>query len=178
MWAGVDCALSGDERPMATKKTKKKKLTKSKRSAGKQSAPKKQATAKKRIAKKATSKKKAASRRVAAKKSLPKRSASISKKRASSRTPIGLESESVSTTAFPRVGRGAGTAGQSGDLQGLSGLEGPDSESVAELIEEGNAFEAGVIAGVEDAGGDERELRTREVEEDDVPEEYLDEEQG
>ncbi len=63
----------------------------------------------------------------------------------------------------------------SGDLQGLSRVESSDSESVDELLEEGNAFEAGIVEGVEDAGdrGD-REVRTREVPEDDVPEEYLD----
>jgi hypothetical protein len=66
---------------------------------------------------------------------------------------------------------------QSGDLQGLSKGESADSESVDELMEEGNAFEAGVVAGVEDAAGhDEKEVRTREVPEDDVPGEYLDEE--
>jgi hypothetical protein len=43
-------------------------------------------------------------------------------------------------------------------------------------MEEGNAFEAGVISGVERAGEREgREVRTREVPEDDVPREYLDE---
>jgi hypothetical protein len=66
---------------------------------------------------------------------------------------------------------------QSGDLQGLSNVESADSESVDELLEEGNAFEAGVVAGVEDSR--EREgkgVRTREVSEDDVPGEYLDEE--
>jgi hypothetical protein len=34
----------------------------------------------------------------------------------------------------------------------LSSVEGADSESVGELIEEGNAFEADVVTGVEDAG--------------------------
>src|SRR6266478_6234201 len=64
---------------------------------------------------------------------------------------------------------------QSGDLQGLSNVEAADSESVGELIEEGNAFEAEVVAGVEDAGSRvEREVRTHEVPEDDVPDEYLD----
>ncbi len=39
-----------------------------------------------------------------------------------------------------------------------------------ELIEEGNAFEADVVAGVEDAGdADEKEVHTHEVPEDDVP---------
>jgi len=59
----------------------------------------------------------------------------------------------------------------------LSNLEGADSESVDELLEEGNAFEAGVVSGVEDAdNADGKEVRTREVLEDDVPGEYLDEE--
>lgn len=66
---------------------------------------------------------------------------------------------------------------QAGDLQGLSTVESVDSESVDELMEEGNAFEAGVVAGVEEAGDrEEKEVRTREMPEDDVPGEYLDEE--
>ena len=65
---------------------------------------------------------------------------------------------------------------ESGDLQGLSDVETADSESVDELIEEGNAFEAGVVSGVEDAeNADESEVHTHEVPEDDVPAEYLDE---
>lgn len=65
---------------------------------------------------------------------------------------------------------------QSGDLQGVSRVEQADSESVDELVEEGNLFEAGAVAGVEDAdNADEREVHTREVPEDDVPEEYRDE---
>ena len=66
---------------------------------------------------------------------------------------------------------------QSGDLQGVSGIEGADSESVDELLEKGNAFEADVVAGVEYAGDvDEKEVRTQEIPEDDVPGEYLDKE--
>ena len=62
-----------------------------------------------------------------------------------------------------------------GDLQGLSNYARADGESVNELLEEGNAFEAEVVKGVEDVGdADEGEIRTREVPEDDVPEEYLD----
>jgi hypothetical protein len=64
---------------------------------------------------------------------------------------------------------------QSGDLQGLSNHESADSESVDELLEEGNAFEAGVVWGVEDSREREgQEIRTREVPEDDVPGEYRD----
>jgi hypothetical protein len=63
---------------------------------------------------------------------------------------------------------------QSGDLQGLSNVETSDSESVDELLEEGNAFEAGIVQGIEDSRAREgREIRTREVPEDDVPDEYL-----
>jgi N utilization substance protein A len=63
---------------------------------------------------------------------------------------------------------------QSGDLQGLSRSEQADSESVDELVEEGNLFEASAVAGVEHADdADEREVHTHEVPEDDVPEEYL-----
>jgi hypothetical protein len=51
-----------------------------------------------------------------------------------------------------------------------------DSESVEELLEEGQAFEAGVVDGVENApDADQGEIHTREVPEDDVPQEYLDE---
>lgn len=65
----------------------------------------------------------------------------------------------------------------SGDLEGLSRTPVADSESVDELVEEGNAFEAGAVSGVEEAdNADEKEVHTHEVPEDDVPEEYLDEE--
>ena len=64
---------------------------------------------------------------------------------------------------------------ESGDLEGLSNDESADSESVDELLEEGNAFEAGVVWGIEDSRNREgQEVRTREVPEDDVPQEYLD----
>jgi hypothetical protein len=67
----------------------------------------------------------------------------------------------------------AAEAGQSGDVQGLSGIEDVDSESVRELAEEGQDFEAGIVSGVENAPDpDVAEVRTHEVPEDDVPEEY------
>lgn len=69
-------------------------------------------------------------------------------------------------------------AGQSGDLQGLSDTETVDSESVAELLEEGQSFEAEVVEGVENAPDpDVAEVTTRQVPEDDVPPEYLDDDQ-
>ena len=59
---------------------------------------------------------------------------------------------------------GAMSSELSADLQGLSNVECADSESVDELLEEGNAFEAEVVMGVEDAeDADEVEVRTHEV---------------
>jgi hypothetical protein len=67
----------------------------------------------------------------------------------------------------------AAEAGQSGDVQGLSDIEDVDSESVRELAEEGQDFEAGIVSGVENAPDpDVSEVKTHEVPEDDVPEEY------
>jgi hypothetical protein len=67
------------------------------------------------------------------------------------------------------------------DSQGLSDTERADSESVSELLEEGNTFEAGIVRGVEKAEDDDergvREVRMREFPEDDVPEEYLDQDE-
>jgi hypothetical protein len=70
-------------------------------------------------------------------------------------------------------GLGLVSAGQSGDIQGLSRNPDADSESVEELAEEGQAFEAEAISGVESAPRpDEKEVTTREAPEDDVPPEY------
>jgi hypothetical protein len=70
---------------------------------------------------------------------------------------------------------GPESAGQSGDIQQISDVVDADSESVEELAEEGNAFEASVVQGVEDAEpADVAEVTTREVPEDDVPGEYRD----
>jgi hypothetical protein len=78
------------------------------------------------------------------------------------------------TVVGRQKGTGPNSAGQSGDTQGLSGEAEAGSESVEELVEEGQSFEAEIIGGVEDApDADEGEVRTREVPEDDVPEEYL-----
>jgi hypothetical protein len=68
----------------------------------------------------------------------------------------------------------ADSAGQSGDTQGLSDVAEADSESVKELLEEGQSLEAGIIDGIENApDADVAEVTTHEVPEDDVPEEYL-----
>jgi hypothetical protein len=72
------------------------------------------------------------------------------------------------------TGAGPGSAGQSGDTQGLSDVAEAGSESVLELVEEGQFFEAEVISGIENApDADQGEVHTKEVPEDDVPTEYL-----
>lgn len=167
---------------VAKKKTKKKQQTKSKRTTASKIMPKRKSAKNKPIVRTGTAKKGLAKKKFAKKKA-------VLNAKSDSRRVIGAKtvseptkrarpkSENVPRVALPPEGRGARSGVQSGDLQGLSGAEGPDSESVDELLEEGNAFEAGVVAGVEDAGNaDEREVRTREVPEDDVPEEYLDKE--
>jgi hypothetical protein len=69
---------------------------------------------------------------------------------------------------------GPNSGGQSGDIQQISDVADADSESVAELVEEGNAFEAEVVDGVENARDpDVSEVTTRQVPEDDVPQEYV-----
>ena len=63
---------------------------------------------------------------------------------------------------------------QSGDLQSLPEVAEGDSESVRELAEEGQSFEAEVIDAVENSPDpDVAEVTTREIPEDDVPGEYL-----
>jgi hypothetical protein len=159
---------------MATKKKNKKKPGKSKKkAASKKAAPVKKA-APKRAAKKAVAppKKKLATKPKPASKKLAAKGKPAGKKR------IRGKGESVDTVAFTPAGLGARSGGQSGDLQGLTDREGANSESVDELLEEGNAFEAEVVKGVEDAGNeDEREVHTHEVPEDDVPGEYLEKDQ-
>jgi N utilization substance protein A len=74
---------------------------------------------------------------------------------------------------FEPKGLGGVSAGQSGDLQGLSNIEGADSESVGELLEEGNAFEAEVIKGVQDApDADEGEVTTHQRPQDELIDDF------
>ena len=80
------------------------------------------------------------------------------------RNRIQEESRSVDTVAFAQDGLRSRSGEQSGDLQGLSNVQSADSESVDELLGQGNAFEAEVVTGVEDAeDADEGEVRTHEV---------------
>lgn len=64
---------------------------------------------------------------------------------------------------------------QSGDTQGLPQDAQADSESVAELLSEGQTFEAEAVSGVENAADpDVHEVVTKQVLENDVPREYDD----
>lgn len=73
------------------------------------------------------------------------------------------------------TGSGVVSSRRSEDFEGLSQAEQADSQSVDELVEEGNIFEAGAVAGVQEADDeDEEEVHTHELPEDDVPEEYTD----
>jgi len=131
---------------------------------------------KKVVRKKAKPVKKARKPKLAKKKSAvgARKIAAGKTKRAATKRVRG-KSESVDTVAFAPEGLSARSGGQSGDLQGLSSREAADSESVDELLEEGNAFEAEVVKGVQDADdADEGEVHTHEVPQDDVPGEYRD----
>jgi hypothetical protein len=156
---------------MATKKKTRKKQASSKKTAGKKAAPAK---------KKMTPSKKAANKKAAPKKAVVKTKAA-GKKTTGGKTTGALKkqvrrkSQSVDTLAFSPEESAARSGRQSGDLQGMSSIEGADSESVGELLEEGNAFEADAVTGVEDAeNAYEKEVHTHEVPEDDVPGEYRD----
>src|SRR6202022_526997 len=103
-----------------------------------------------------------------------KRKLTVKKPAVKKRKRVQDKTQSVNIESFAPEEVRARSAGQSGDLQGLSNTASADSESVDELIEEGNAFEAEVVSGVEAADrGDEEEVHTHEVPEDDVPDEYL-----
>jgi len=165
---------------MATKKTKKKKQTKRKKTAAKRAPVKK--TAKKKLVKKKAAPKKKLAKKPAVKKTAVKtkaagRNTTGAKAAGASRKRVQGKGQSAEIELVSTEEIRARSAGQSGGLQGLSKAAGADSESVDELIEEGNAFEAGVVSGVEAADrADEKEVRTHEVPEDDVPGEYLDQE--
>jgi hypothetical protein len=131
--------------------------------------------------KKSTKVKKAAIKKPARKKKAPKKKAParkvVSRKKTAPKVSTRGKSERLSSLAFQSAGLGARSGGQSGDLQGLSNRSSADSESVDELLEEGNSFEAEVVKGVQDADdADESEVKTHEVPEDDVPDEYKDNE--
>jgi len=152
-----------------------------KRTASWRVTPMKKAIKKKKSAKKMLNPKNKLAKRKGPPKTAPMKTRAGGKKAISGETATLLleevreKSRGLDTVAFPpeELGRGRRSGELSGDLQGLSSIEDADSESVAELLEEGNAFEADVVKGVEDAPSpDTGPVRTHEVPEDDVPDEY------
>jgi len=114
-----------------------------------------------------------------AKKKAPKRKAArkLARKRPVRETQAVLGSQSVQTEPLKRRARTAAAGAGGGDFGGVSVVEGADSESAEELLKEGQTFEAGIVSGVENApDADQGEVRTHEVPQDDVPEEYEDKE--
>ena len=98
----------------------------------------------------------------------------VPKKKTGKKRPRG-KADSAELAGYQRKGLGSFTGGQSGDIEGISGRAGIDSESVTELLEEGQTFEAEAVSGVENAADpDVSEVVTHQVPEDDVPEEYQD----
>ena len=118
---------------------------------------------------------KAAPKKVVSKKSAAKKIVRTSPKAKSTKPRRSSAARNAEPEGFTYETPRARSSVQSGDLQGLSGGEGANAESVEELLEEGNALEANAVLGVEHADdADESEVHTHEVLEDDVPEEYLD----
>jgi hypothetical protein len=73
------------------------------------------------------------------------------------------EGQPIETINLDVNGLDSRSGGQSGALQGLSDVESADSESVDELLEEGNSYEAGIVKGVQDApDADAEEVHTHE----------------
>jgi hypothetical protein len=143
-----------------------------KKNTRKRAKSKKPATNRTKSTKKQVRKKPTARKQLSKKKASPKKATT---KRGARTGSSATNTAGVARRVFSQQGLGAGAAGQSGGLQGLSRREDADSESVEELVEEGNVFEAGVVTGVEEADdAEEKEVHTHEVLEDDVPEEYLD----
>jgi hypothetical protein len=161
---------------MATKKKTKKPQAKRKSPAKKAKPLKK--TAKKKVSKKAATKKSPGAKTLKAKPVKAKASKTKVTRGKLAAAPKKSGRRKVQGSAieeFPLQSRVSSPGKRSGDLQGLSAVERADSESVDELLEEGNTFEAGAVMGVEaadDAEGE--EVHTHEVLEDDVPDEYLD----
>lgn len=160
---------------MANEKKTKKKLSTPKKSSARKPASSKAALKKSAAKKKTTAKKPAPKKVVARKKVTPKKS--TARKSKPRKIPLRPKPQGLDA---PEIERGlvrARAGVLSGDLQGLSRKAKSNSESVDELVQEGNAYEAGILLGVEEAdNADEGEVMSHEELADDIPGEYLDEE--
>ena len=162
---------------MARKKPARKKIVSRKKPTAKKSPAKKKAMAKKKPVKKSSAAKTRVARKLSAKRKPAAKKQSAAKKKSAVKKPSRRRGELINPiTPSGRRGLGAASGGQSGDTQGLSRRSYDDSESVEELMEEGQYMEAEAVAGVANApDADQGEVRTRQFPEDDVPEEYKDE---
>jgi hypothetical protein len=138
----------------------------------------KKATSKSRVSAKAKLRAKSAAKAKSGKKkaaSTRRRTAPMGRIRESQDVMENQSIRKVPMSAVRPKAKSARVGGGAGDYSGVSRVEGVDSESPEELLEEGNAFEAGIVEGVQNApNADRGEVRTREVPEDDVPTEYDD----
>jgi hypothetical protein len=83
--------------------------------------------------------------------------------------------EIVSMSAVRPKARTARVGGGASDYVGVSPVQGAESESPRELLEEGQTFESEAVSGVQNApNADRSEVKTHETPVDDVPQEYLD----
>jgi hypothetical protein len=148
--------------------------------------PKKKKQKRKQAAKKTTPKRKMAPKTAPSKRTTPKREPrrikAASKRSLARKMKFSAKRKTVTNTGLvvdtvplPSGERREHRDGQAGDLQGLSDRPTANSESVEELLDEGNALEADAIPGVENAlDADQGEVETHKVPEDDVSQEYRD----
>ncbi len=156
---------------MAKRKASRAKNSKSSAKAKKKPTAKSKAAASKKSALKRSAPAKASSRG----NRRPARRASARFRGSRARPGVGGNVGEITLPARPGFGPTAG--GQSGDIEDLRDTATVDSESVEELAAEGQDFEAEIVDAVEGAPDpDESEVKTREVPEGDVPDEYEDDE--
>ncbi|MBZ5698346.1 MAG: hypothetical protein LAN18_07325 [Acidobacteriia bacterium] len=97
------------------------------------------------------------------KKAIRKRKATHGKRRAAQKKLAPRDWRVLEFAAVEPTGLGPNAAGQSGDIEGLSTVASGNSESVAELVEEGQDLEAEKVSGVENVpDADEAEVSTHD----------------
>src|SRR5256886_16193136 len=99
----------------------------------------------KRGEKKITAKAKLSGKKAARKRKASRKPAA--RRRQVRETQAVLGSQSVETVPLKRPARAAAAGAGGGDFGGVSVVEGADSESADELLEEGQTFEAGIVNG-------------------------------
>lgn len=122
--------------------------------------------AKKKVSRK-SSKKRSAPKKARSRKTAPKKQQHKAKNSRAQRERLsrGLDSSRAVVIPESEPERSL-AAGQSGDVEGLSDVEDVDSESVEELAEEGQDYEAEIISGVERAADRPGEEVTTDVDDD------------